>query len=106
LITVAGTAVVAAVVVVAAAAMCICPMLTLTSVCGTSPTPVNQELAFNVVYNHSPFVWRQKNLKNIVSSVVSAQANVFAKKLSKIGEILRIFDKLDEIKSRWVLCQG
>jgi hypothetical protein len=39
-------------------------------------------------------------------SVVSAQADVFAKKLSKIGKILRIFDKLDEIKSRWVLCQS
>ena len=36
-------------------------------------------------------------------SVVSAQANVFGKRLSKIGEI---FDKLDEIKSQWVLCQG
>jgi hypothetical protein len=61
-----------AVVVVAAAAagaaVCVHPVLALTSVCGTSPTPVNQELALiNVVYNHSPFVWRQKNLKNIVS---------------------------------------
>jgi hypothetical protein len=41
-----------------------------------------------------------------MNSVVSAQADVFAKKLSKMGKILRIFDKLDEIKSRWVLCQG
>jgi hypothetical protein len=40
------------------------------------------------------------------SSVVSAQANVFAKNLTKIGKILRIFDKLDEIKSRRVLCQS
>jgi hypothetical protein len=39
-------------------------------------------------------------------SVVSAQADVFTKILSKIGKILRIFDKLDEIKSRWVLCQS
>ena len=32
-------------------------------------------------------------------SVVSAQADVFAKRLSKIGRILRIFDKLDESKA-------
>jgi hypothetical protein len=41
-----------------------------------------------------------------ITSVASAQADVFARKLSKIGRILRIFDNLDEIKSRWVLCQG
>jgi hypothetical protein len=39
-------------------------------------------------------------------SVVSAQADVFAKNLTKIGKILRIFDERDEIKSRWVLCQS
>jgi hypothetical protein len=39
-------------------------------------------------------------------SVASAQADVFATKLSKIGKILRIFDNLDKIKSRWVLCQN
>ena len=32
-------------------------------------------------------------------SVVSAQADIFAKNLNKIGKILRIFDELDEIKS-------
>jgi len=37
----------------------------------------------------------------LASSVVSAQADVFAKNLTKIGKILRIFDELDEIKSRW-----
>jgi len=40
------------------------------------------------------------------ASVVSAQADVFAKNLTKIGKILRIFDELDEVKSRWVLCQS
>jgi len=39
-------------------------------------------------------------------SVVSAQADIFAKSLTKIGKILRIFDELDEIKSRWILCQS
>ena len=34
------------------------------------------------------------------SSVVSAQANVLLKELSKIGKILRLFDKIDEIKSQ------
>jgi|SRR5882762_9432139 len=43
---------------------------------------------------------------SIQGSVVSAQADVFAKNLTKIGKILRIFDELDEIKSRWVLCQS
>jgi hypothetical protein len=42
----------------------------------------------------------------VTCSVASAQADVFARKLSKIGIILRIFDNLDEIKSRWVLCQS
>src|SRR5882762_164180 len=37
-------------------------------------------------------------------SVVSAQAGVFAKNLTKIGQILRIFDELNKIKIRWVLC--
>ena len=36
-------------------------------------------------------------------SVVSAQDEVFTKKLSKSGKILIIFDKLDEIKSQWIL---
>ena len=40
------------------------------------------------------------------ASVVSAQADVFAKNLTKIGKILEIFDELDGIKSRWVLCQS
>jgi len=40
------------------------------------------------------------------SSVVSAQADIFAKNLIKIGKIQRIFDELDEIKSQWVLCQS
>jgi hypothetical protein len=43
---------------------------------------------------------------SVLHSVASAQADVFATKLSKIGKILRIFDNLDEIKSRWVLCQN
>jgi hypothetical protein len=42
----------------------------------------------------------------LLLSVASAQADVFARKLGKIGKILRIFDNLDEIKSRWVLCQS
>ena len=41
-------------------------------------------------------IWKERA---IVISVVSAQANVFAQKLNRIGKILRIFDKLDEIKS-------
>jgi hypothetical protein len=32
-------------------------------------------------------------------SVVSIQADVFAKKLGKIGKISRLFDELNEIKS-------
>ena len=39
-------------------------------------------------------------------SVISAQADVLAKNLTKIGKILQIFDKLDEIKIWWVLCQS
>jgi len=47
-----------------------------------------------------------KMLIYLVLSVVSAQADIFAKNLTKIGKILRIFDELDEIKSRWVLYQS
>ena len=39
-------------------------------------------------------------------SVVSAQADIFAKNLTKIGKILKVFDELDEVKSRRVLCQS
>ena len=39
-------------------------------------------------------------------SVVSAQADIFAKNLTKIGKILRKFNKLDKIKSLSVLCQS
>ena len=35
------------------------------------------------------------------ASVVSARADVVAKKLGKLGKILEVFDKRDEIKSWW-----
>jgi hypothetical protein len=38
--------------------------------------------------------------KTVMTSVASAQANILARILSKIGKISRIFDKLDEIKSQ------
>jgi hypothetical protein len=39
--------------------MCIRPVLAPSSVCGTSQsTSVKQKLAFNIVYKHSPFVWK------------------------------------------------
>jgi len=39
-------------------------------------------------------------------SVAMVITDVFAKILGKIGKILKLFNKLDEIKNRGVLCQS
>ena len=48
-----------------------------------------------IIAHHTRQVMVIQVVKN---SVVSAQANIFDKELSRIGGILRIFDKLYEIK--------
>jgi hypothetical protein len=38
-------------------------------------------------------------------SVAVTRAGVFANLWNKIGKILKIFERLDYLRSRWVLCQ-
>jgi hypothetical protein len=38
-------------------------------------------------------------------SVAVTQAGVFANLWNKIGKILKIFERLDYLRSQWVLCQ-
>jgi hypothetical protein len=39
------------------------------------------------------------------TSVAVTQAGVFANLWNKIGKILKIFEQLDYLRGRWVLCQ-
>jgi hypothetical protein len=52
----------------------------------------------------NPLLTKQKYIRALPSVAVT-QAGVFANLWNKIGTILKIFERLDYLRSRWVLCQ-
>jgi hypothetical protein len=62
-----------------------------------------------------PWVRDEKEFKRIFrglvdtyeqqGSVAVTRAGVFANLWNKIGKILKIFERLDHLRSQWVLCQ-
>jgi hypothetical protein len=75
------------------------PPLLMTTSIGDFDLSVGSSKPSKVIQSHGDWTitW---NATASAISVVSAQADIFAKNLTKIGKILRIFDELDKIKSR------
>jgi hypothetical protein len=63
-------------------------------------------VAIPTTFENTKFPSVAEKIKNLVtSSVAVTRAGVFANLWNKIGKILKIFERLDYLRSRWVLCQ-